>query len=366
MNLIFTQIPDKLPYPASMRGKLSTIHSSMVLDISKTYDGSFRCRRNAVNALNTVSYMVLNNYTFEYTTLDAITLLDPDVCKSYLGELYLDERLIDWDIEIVEAVDNTAESVSEDPVIVPIKTQPVVETPKEDLYIRAPLVPKFDVSKVVVSKVIDNIQYTIYTSLPEVPTVQSQISCTTDVNKFTTSDLRKLFPNQFIQTRASIMYSPVDGLDFHPQLGVILPIDGFSKEELIQNLIQYPHIFKLQKIVGGDIVSFYTTLEIDGELHRVSEIWKDLPESSVIPYTADFVKEYVVRRYLLERDIKHIEHKYPLFGTLDPYLTLFTNIDGYIRLGVTDIEKLARQCVCSRVSYKSSRNPIMRKVLENV
>jgi len=235
-------------------------------------------------------------------------------------------------------------------------------TPKEDLYIQPPLVPRFNPLHMVASKAIGDCQYEIYESYPIIPKKQNEISMTTDVNRMTSKDLRNLFPNRRICTRASVMYEEQDHLEMHPILGLIIPIEGFTRDQLIDNLIKYPHIFRLTKIVNNDIVSFYTTVEIDGELQKITEIWNTLPESKYIPYNRDFVKEYVVRRYLLERDVKGIHHKYPLFGTLDPYLTLFTTPNEYIQLGIDDIDSLARSCVRARVSYKQSRNPVIRRL----
>ena len=83
---------------------------------------------------------------------------------------------------------------------------------------------------------------------------------------------------------------------------------------------------------------------------------------SLIPYNSDYIKEYVIRRYLLERDVDNIKHNYPLFGTLDPFLTLFTTVEDYINYGYTDVEDIGRQCVKARVAYKQSRNPILRRL----
>ena len=87
--------------------------------------------------------------------------------------------------------------------------------------------------------------------------------------------------------------------------------------------------------------------------------------ASKIPYNREFVKEYVVRRYLLERDIYHIHHVYPMFGRLDPFLTLFMPYEEYKKNGYNNSVDIAKQCVKSRVSYKTSRNPVLRR-LENV
>jgi hypothetical protein len=124
-------------------------------------------------------------------------------------------------------------------------------------------------------------------------------------------------------------------------------------------------LYKLTKIVDGTLQNFVSTIELDGKLHKVSEIWSSLPESSIIPYVVDFVKEYVIRRYLLERDILGMKHNYPMFGTLEPFLTLFTTPEDYQTFKYFDPIELARACVKSRVSYKRSRNPILRMVESN-
>jgi hypothetical protein len=117
--------------------------------------------------------------------------------------------------------------------------------------------------------------------------------------------------------------------------------------------------------IDGKQCSFYSHIEIDGKLVNILDIWDELPESQIIPKQADFIKEYVVRRYLLERDIDGIKHKYPMFGDLDPFLTLPLTIADYKDFGYTDAVKLARQCVASRVNYKVSRNPIVRRLEHN-
>ena len=206
--------------------------------------------------------------------------------------------------------------------------------------------------------------YTIYPSIPKIPTKQNEISVTTEVSMIQDADLRRLYPNVLIRTRAACMYDQVPGIKLDPVLGLILPIAGYTEEQLVDNLVKYPHLFKLMKEVDGTLKSFYSTIEIDGTLKKVSDVWNDFPESKVIPYTKDFVKEYVVRRYLLERDIDGVEHRYKLYGTLDPYLTLFAPVENYLNLGYTDIIGIARACVNARVSYKRSRNPVLRRLAD--
>ena len=180
----------------------------------------------------------------------------------------------------------------------------------------------------------------------------------------TDSELLNLFPTEFIRTRAECMYEEHPGIKCDSQLGLILPIKGYTEKQLRDNIIKYPHIFKLMKCVEGSFESFYSTIEIDGQLHKISEVWKNLPESKSIPYTKEFVKEYVVRRYLLERDIKHIDHKYKIFGSLDPFLTLFAPADFYVFAGYKKPVELAKSCVIARVNYKQSRNPVLRRLAD--
>jgi hypothetical protein len=160
------------------------------------------------------------------------------------------------------------------------------------------------------------------------------------------------------------MYEPREGLKLHPKLGLLLPIKNYTEDQLIDNLVKYPHLFKLLRQIGSDICSFYVHIEIDGKLSGILDVWDDLPDTKLIPKQSEFVKEYVVRRYLLERDIDHVDHKYPLFGKLEPFLTLCMTSAEYAELGYKDAITLAKQCVVSRVNYKISRNPIVRR-LEN-
>lgn len=388
----FTEIPDKLKYPPNVKAKLSTLHSSVVTYVSDHFERRYDYRKRVISTMNTLSYMCLfgeplsSNWQ-ESNPLEHITIVDDDTCKSSLGDLYLTEKNLVWDVTPSESVQSSistgtdnlqsiqfvSESVnstnsegtasSKFDVSGPLKIHNSLNlTPKEDLYIKPPVVPQFDVTKPWKFGMIGNEKFVIYSSLPEIPTKQNEISATTDVNKITSPELMNLYPNQFIRTRASCMYEPIPGLDYDEKLGLILPIDGYSVDQVRDNIVKYPHIFKLTRVVDGKIVSLYTTIEIDGELFNTLSVWNSLPESSLIPRTSEFVKEYVVRRYLLERDVKGLKHNYPLNGSLDPFLTLFTTPDEYIQLGYSDILGMAKQCVISRVRYKQTRNPILRRL----
>lgn len=402
----FTQIPDSLRYPPSVKGRLSTLHSAVITYVSANFQERYKLKEYVLQVMNTLSVMMLTGDALpenwsELQPLKNLELIDDEICKEVLKDIYIYSKDITWDLksvkhsEIVEflnlpeltdlastssetapAQDTVSNAVittapNSTNVTTTIDVPPAVyteskmtdpPTPKEDLYIRSPAVPQFDVTKPWRWGYIDNTKYVVYPSLPEIPRKQNEISATTDIRRFTDAELLALYPNRLIHTRAPSMYEEVSGLEYHPDLGVIFPIEGFTSEQIVENIIQYPHIFRLTKCVDGQIVNFYTTLEIDGQLHKTSEIWQDLPESKVIPRTSEFVKEYVVRRYLLERDVKRVEHIYPMFGSLEPFLTLFSTPDHYAQLGYDDAVALAKQCVQSRVSYKQTRNPVLRRL----
>lgn len=367
----FSLIADKLQYPPSIKGKLSSLHSDVIAYVSNNYDGTASYRQKAINIINTLSYILVNedSMPMDYDPADPFKLptVDDDISKPVLGKLYIQSRLVDWDIEpkyqsesSVDTMQNINISKHAESLPYNIATKP---TPKDDLYLKPPSFPQFDYNKPYMQRMIGPDMYTIYTSLPEVPTKQNEISVTTDISKMTYQDFMQLYPNHLIHTRSAGLYEKIPDIDYDDKLGLILPISGFTKSELIDNIIQYPHIFRLFKYIDDEIVSFYTTIEIDGQLFKTLDVWDTLPESSVIPKSSDFIKEYVIRRYLLERDVKHINHKFPIYGTFDKFLTLFQPADDYISMGYSDVVNIAKQCVKSRVAYKQSRNPVLRRLL---
>ena len=379
----FTQLPDKLIYPARIRAKLSTLHSSVITYVVSNFKNTAKYKRQVVDTLNTISVYIKNNDALpsDWSVSNPLTnleLLDSSFCEDTLGNLCIKVKDIIWDVQESETDEQistdtvvTAKTLSEDTVtsskVVSVKPKRdigvvVSPTPKENLYIKPPTIPQFDASKPWLQSQLNQNVYTIYESLPIIPVNQSQISVTTDVSKMTIMDMMKLYPNHFIRTRAATMYENHNGLTLDDDIGIILPIVGFSPTQVKDNIIKYPHIYKLTRYMNNKFTSFYSNIEIDGELHDTLSIWDSLPDSKKMPRNSEFIKEYVVRRYLLERDILGVEHKYPLFGTLEPFLTLFTTSDDYIRLGYTDVTDIAKQCVISRVSYKRSRNPILRMV----
>ena len=394
-SIDFLQLTAKMPYPPSIRGKLSTVHATIINQFLETYSGKHTEKLQVVHAINCVTYMYMSSDSMpsnwnESDPFHTYRNTDDDEMEETLGDLYISTRDIDWS-NVSETSKNSNSEYSESestqselkditnfgastivkPYIIPqttsntIPTTPnpaIVPTDKSDLYIQPPVVPRFDVSHPWKSGIIDGTTYVIYPSYPIVPTKQNEISMTTDVNKMSDSDLRKLYPNCLIHTRAACMYESYGDLLLDPKLGIILPIEGYTKAQLVDNIVKYPHIFRLLKQVDGNLDSFYSTLEIDGKLYKISEVWNTLPESNLIPYTKEYVKEYVVRRYLLERDIKRVDHKYKLYGSLDPFLTLFTSPTDYINMGYDDILQMAKSCVIARVEYKKSRNPVLGRL----
>lgn len=420
MRYSFTSIPEKLPYPARIRAQLSTLHSKVVTYISGHYDGTYRCRKRTVDVLNRLSYAVVSGSSIDSSydpEVDPFSILsqipEPSDIRAEIGSLYLIERDVNWDVDIsdvvyvpsgenssddvsvsstqsVTAVEsyNTSDSISDTTAAVSAgsstittdatlnsssKSQELLQsrheailqkrhTVKSDLYLNPPEIPQFDTSAVFAAGVVDDCSYVVYCSLPKIPTVQNEISATTDSSMLLDKDFLNLFPTEFISTRSPYMYNVLPGVSYDKDMGVIFPITGFSHEQVFNNVIQYPHIYRLTKLVSGDSVNFYSTIEIDGELVSVSEFWKSSKDTEALPYSVDYIKEYVVRRYLLERDILGIRHKYPMVETLKPFLTLFAPESYYKSLGFMDTLAVAKQCVSARIAYKRSRNPVFRRL----
>lgn len=373
----FTNISETYKVLRNFKGILSDLHSSVITYVIGHYDGTTAYKQKVVRVLNILTYAVYasESLPFEWSKLkpfENIPDIDDDLIQEVLGDIYLTVDAIDWDIQATDftPVIEGTRMRQVDPTItpIPVAKEAVVikETPSTDLYIQAPDIPQFDVTKPWIQKQCGSDLLTIYTTLPEIPQRQRDISITTDVNKMMDEDLLKLYPNHFVQTRAKIMYTPQTNMHFDKDYGVILPIDDYSKEQVIDNIIKYPHLYKLARNISGlqagtDFPSFYGWMEIDGELVETEKVWDSLEISKWIPKQVDFIKEYIVRKYLMDIEIKRKHYNYPLFGTLDPYLTLFMPVERYEALGYNAVD-LARQCVLSRVSYKQSRSPILRRI----
>lgn len=368
----FTSISENYAVHRNFKGVLSDLYSSVITYVIKHFDGTMMYKQQVVRVLNIITYaayaseMLPTNWSKNNPFIN-IPDIDDTAIQETLGDIYLTVDAIEWDVAVVDnpvVLEGTMmRPITSLPAatIQPIKDVTIVETPTTDLYIQAPEIPQFDVTKPWLQKQCGADLLTIYTTLPEIPKRQRDISITTNVDIMTDSDLLKLYPNHFIRTRAPIMYTPQTNMDFDKDLGVILPIDDYSREQVVENIIKYPHLYKLAREQNGELVSFYAFMEIDGELKDVVEIWDSLEISKWIPKNVDFIKEYVVRKYLMDIEHKGATYKYPLFGTLDPFLTLFMPASEYVKRGYDAVE-LAKKCVQSRVSYKQSRSPIIRRI----
>lgn len=410
----FSDIPEKYDVPRQFRSKLSEVHSAVITYVYEHFKDSQKYKQRIVDALNILTFCIMQNEPppFNWSTLNPLDTMpdfDLGMVEDLLGKYYLTIDSITWDVSCTNSMfsDTSVDVVSDinsakkdssssapfgirpftdkptvqgnnsvtksnvskvSPVAVQVlhdSTAPV-PTPKEDLYIQPPRYPRFDVNNIWMSASINGDNLVIYSTLPEVPTKQNEISITTNVDKLTQAELLNLYPNHVIHTRAQQLYERYLDLDYDDDLGCILPIGSFSKEELIDNLIKYPHLYRLRKInEAGKLSKFFSTIEIDGELVPITDAWDTLPESKFIPREPEYIKEYVIRRYLLERD-SGVSHKYNLFGTLEPFLTLFMPPYKYAERGYSDPIQLAKQCVTSRVHYKQSRSPILRRLEQNV
>jgi len=388
----FTNISENYQVKKSYKGTLSSMHSSVITYVVKHYQGTAKYKEQVVKIINIITYAVYSSepLPFDWSPQNPFvnmpTDIDEDDIKRVLGEIYLTVDAIDWDLKVVEEPDDSvyaSKPVKKEPVkniievakpkFTPVDAAPSVDysikpTDPLDLYLQAPEVPQFDYNKPFMQGMDGVDKLVVYTTLPEIPQRQRDISATTDVNKMSDSDLLNLFPNHFIQTRAQAMYEDI-GLDKDEQFGNIIPIEGYTREQVLKCIIEYPHLYKLARHQKGlqsntDFPSFYGWIEINGELVPTMDIWDSLEISKQIPRQAEYVKEYLVRKYLLDRDIGNVYFKYPLYGELHPFLTLVMPAEEYIKRGYNPID-IARQCVKSRVAFKQSRNPVIRRLQQN-
>lgn len=411
-------IPDKLAVPRPLKAVQSQSHSALVTYVVNHYKNTNKYRQQVCDALNIITYCLISRETppYDWTVSDPLNTIpeyDMELVKTTCSVLFLTPEAIIWDVTPVS--DPIVEVDVAEPVVAKsnIQKQPVaqpqskvninqeltkqnlskldsnmndkmwvdnaplsssrVPTKKEDLWLAPPLVPTFDRNKVWLAKEYDGEMNVVYVGLPEIPRIQRQINVTTDPTKMTDTEFMNLYPDKFIRTRKPELYERVDGLDYDEDLGCILPIQGFTKEQVLDNMIKYPHFYRLRRIVDPEahannptsyadgIAGFYQDIEIEGELLSTITVWDSLPESKVIPRNAEFVKEYVIRRYLLERDAG-IKHKYPLHGVLEPYITLFMPPEMYAKRGYVDTLGIVKQCVRARIMFFRSLNPFLKRI----
>ena len=381
MSIIrFSDIGELAPVDAKIKSKFQIYYIDIYEWTVNNYSNTNTFKTQVVNKLNALLYFLKtdNDVPLEWHNIvnsESYSLdVDERELKRTIVPCYFEIDDIEWDItkdpKKTESLKEHAKrrielenkisvnNSSNNEQVYTYKSTKSSPTPKEDLFIVTPRYPKV--------ADYDPKYKNIHVSLPLIPSKQCEVSATTRVENMTDQDLLKLYPNTLIRTRSPIMYKPHKGITLDPDLGLLIPVDGFTDAQVRDSIIRYPHIFKLMRIMeDGTYKSFYSDIEIDGELLDTLKIWKYLPESKIIDIDSlenrqeqiEFIKEYTIRRYLLERDVKKIEHKYKIRGTLPEFMTLFMPFSMYEKEGHVDPVILARKCVESRVSYLRSRNP---------
>lgn len=397
----FEDIIEQLPVKPQYRSKFVEAYPSLHEYVVNNFRNSKKFKQVTLNKLNYLLYVLYTDNVVMYNWKEVVSEDEfyyderPGVISDTIAPSFLDVDDVDWSSLIegnsamLSKVSNVNKNTKVGTFEVKHVTQPVsvensnvsvngsnedtadVEleqvksvnlnenpTSKEDLFIVTPKYPRVAEH---------HYRYkNIHVSLPQVPTKQCEVSCTTDVNFMTSKQLLDLFPNTFIRTRSSFMYEKKEGITLDSDFGLLVPVDGYTDAEMRDCIIRYPHIFKLKRVgPDGNLISFYNHIEIDGELIDTLEAWSFLPEAKVLDFDSmstrqeqlEFMKEYAIRRYLLERDVRGIKHKYPVVGNLPEFITLFMPADMYVNEGFKDPVELARTCVKSRVSYLTSRNP---------
>lgn len=397
----FEDIIEQLPVKPQYRSRFVEAYPYLHEYVVNNFRNSKKFKQVTLNKLNYLLYVLYTDNVVMYNWKEVVSEDEfyyeerPGVISDTIAPSFLDVDDVDWSSLVnssnvtpsqesnvskvskvgtfeVKHVANTVKA-NEDKVQVNVNSEEVdnfelehvvhvnleeAPTSKEDLFIVTPKYPR-----------VAEYHYrykNVHVSLPQVPTKQCEVSCTTDVNFMTSKQLLDLFPNTFIRTRSSFMYEKKEGITLDPDFGLLVPVDGYTDAEVRDCIIRYPHIFKLKRVgPDGNLISFYNHIEIDGELIDTLEAWSFLPEAKVLDFDSmstrqeqlEFMKEYAIRRYLLERDVRGIKHKYPVVGELPEFVTLFMPADMYVNEGFKDPVELARTCVRSRVSYLASRNP---------
>ena len=219
------------------------------------------------------------------------------------------------------------------------------------------------------SKVVDDLQYVLYNSVPTIPTRQCEISMTTNVDAMTDKELLALFPNRILYPRSAELYAEIDGVERDDILGNLITVGGWSKKQMIDNIIRYPYIHNLKRLGrtpnGYRQVDFWKYMEVDGEMHKTLDVWDTNKKFSGLPKNKAVIEDVVVRNYILKQSSKSKDkYQFGIYGELLPHLMLFLPIDVYADFGYKDPIDLARQCVMSRVAYIRSRNPVLQKLTE--
>ena len=430
-QLNLSQLIDGYELPMKYKATASTVFRGVYSWVSSHYSNSKVFKKHVVDGLNTITFLILsdesmpNNWSISDPFSNLPLMPGEDELEDTLGEFLLTVDSICWDVdstsplfpETVTAIEKANQRIRDNTLngahSLQFKSNSVnkllsgTKSNTDDIYEkRLELQPSSDIDASTASSMTllrdvlldpgypyfpridmkhpwlvgvdkDGVEFSIPKGLPAIPQKQSDICLTTEVNTMTSSELLKLYPDHIMQLRHEEMYKRHEGydkLEYDDSLGVIFPVPGFTREQVIDNIIKYPDIINIGpgrkgKRRGGAIrgdesvwAPFESMMEIDGELVKVDQaLWETLPELKCMPPNRAFQQEYVVRKYLLERD-NDIPHTKEMYGTLYPFITLFMPADEYIRRGYRNVDEIVIMCVKSRVSYYRSRSPILERL----
>ena len=218
----------------------------------------------------------------------------------------------------------------------------------------------------------------VYPTLPTIPTNQCEVSATTNIDTMIDMDFLKMFPDEVIRARHPMMYGTfTDVVNVHGDpmeievdevLGYIPVINGYTREQIIDNIIKYPQFTYWYRQEGRDRTPFTKYVEIDGELVPRMKWLRESkdPDLNNVPGNEYFIKDYMYRKYILDEEYGGIKHTYPPFGTYGPFMSLFMPKELYQKFGYNDVASIGRQCVQNRIDFFRSRNPLflMKKKMD--
>ena len=218
----------------------------------------------------------------------------------------------------------------------------------------------------------------VYPTLPTIPTNQCEVSATTNIDTMIDMDFLKMFPHEVIRARHPMMYGTfTDVVNVHGDpmeievdevLGYIPVINGYTREQIIDNIIKYPQFTYWYRQEGRDRTPFTKYVEIDGELVPRMKWLRESkdPDLNNVPGNEYFIKDYMYRKYILDEEYGGIKHRYPPFGTYGPFMSLFMPKELYHKFGYKDAASIGRQCVQNRIDFFRSRNPLflMKKKMD--
>ena len=108
----FTHISENYQIPRTFKNKLSPLYSNVITYVVSTYNGTMKYKTTVVKIINILTYAVFASEPLPFTWSASnpfinIPEIDDDQLEEVLGDLYLTEDAIDWDIKIVDESSNT-------------------------------------------------------------------------------------------------------------------------------------------------------------------------------------------------------------------------------------------------------------------